>query len=86
MAARAGGDKRGSAANRRARKGWMLRTFGDGDKCPCVHCGAVLNFDSVEADRIEPGGTYARRNIQPACRSCNLARSNCKEWRYAALV
>lgn len=68
---RAGGEKRGNARNRRARKLWMLATWGDGTKCPCVHCGAQLDYDSVEADRIVCGGSYRRDNVQPACRTCN---------------
>lgn len=39
-----------------------------------------LGFDTVEADRIAPGGTYARANIQPACRRCNSARGNRSDW------
>jgi dTDP-4-amino-4,6-dideoxygalactose transaminase len=68
---RAGGEKRGNCRDRAARRAWMLRTWGDGVKCPCV-----------EADRIVPGGSYRRENVQPACRSCNLARSNDIEWSY----
>lgn len=79
---RAGGEKRGNSYARRARKLWMLKTWGDGTKCPCVHCAATLDYDTVEADRIIPGGSYRRENVQPACRSCNLARSNNAEWSY----
>lgn len=82
MAKRHGGDKRGSAAARRARKVWMLATWGDGEKCPCVHCGCELDFATVEADRIVPGGSYRRDNVQPACRGCNLARSDNEGWSY----
>jgi len=84
MSKRPGGEKRGSAADRRARKHWMLRTWGDGENCPCVHCGQPLTFATVEADRIVPGGPYRRDNVQPACRSCNLARSDNAAWTYAA--
>jgi len=77
---RPGGDKRGSAAARRARKFWMLSTWGDGEKCPCVHCEAMLSFETVEADRIVPGGPYARWNVQPSCRACNVARSDNADW------
>jgi 5-methylcytosine-specific restriction endonuclease McrA len=84
---RAGGDKRGSAATRRARKQWMLgaiedRTLGwapfggNGTTVPCVFCKESLTFATVEADRIVPGGSYRRENVQPACRACNLARSD----------
>jgi hypothetical protein len=78
--ARAGGDKRGSNADRARRKLWMLETWGDGVKCPCVHCDAMVDYSTVEADRIVPGGSYRRDNIQPACRMCNLDRSNKTEW------
>jgi len=77
---RHGGEKRGNSTDRRNRKNWMLRTWGDGEKCLCVFCAAMLDYDSVEADRIQPGGPYVRSNVQPACRSCNLSRSNNVEW------
>jgi hypothetical protein len=62
----------------------MLSQWGDGDKCPCVHCGLVLNYDSVEADRIVPGGSYCRSNVQPSCRACNLSRSNNSGWSFVS--
>ena len=68
---RAGGDRRGSSADRRARKLWLLATF-DG----CVWCKVQLTYETVEADRIVPGGSYRRDNIQASCRPCNLARSD----------
>lgn len=80
---RHGGDHRGNAASRRARKLWMLaqaRWNGNGAECDCVHCGGRLTFATVEADRIVPGGPYARHNIQPSCRACNLARSDNAAW------
>jgi hypothetical protein len=80
---RHGGEKRGSSYARRARKLWMLATWGDGEKCPCVHCGAQLSFTEVEADRIIPGGSYRHENVQPACRACNLQRSDDASWSYA---
>ena len=73
---RNGGDKRGKAADRRRRKQWMLAKFGDGTRCDCVHCGKGLEFKTIEADRIIPGGSYARVNIQPSCRPCNIRRGN----------
>lgn len=79
-ATRAGGEKRGNAADRRARKTWMLATWGDGITCPCIHCGAILTYETVEADRIIPGGSYRHDNVQPAGRGCNLARSNNVNW------
>ena len=77
---RAGGEKRGNSKDRAARKLWMLATWGNGEKCPCVHCDAMLDYDTVEADRIVPGGSYRRDNVQPACRLCNLTRSNNAAW------
>jgi 5-methylcytosine-specific restriction endonuclease McrA len=78
--ARHGGDKRGSAASRRSRKNWLLSAAsgfgGNGASVPCVFCAESLTFATVEADRKVPGGTYRRENVQPACRPCNLARSD----------
>jgi hypothetical protein len=81
MAKRHGGDKRGNAASRRARKNWMLSEVagfgGNGETVACaLQCGTVLDFTTVEADRIIPGGSYRRDNVQPACRPCNVARSD----------
>lgn len=75
-----GEDKRGNSKDRAARKTWMLQTFGDGTKCPCTHCGAMLVREELEADRITPGGTYRRSNIQPSCKGCNRKRSNNTAW------
>lgn len=72
-------DRRGSARNRRARKRWMLKTFGDGITCTCWLCGVELTYLTVTADRIVPGGPYRRSNIAPACMGCNIARSNAPE-------
>jgi 5-methylcytosine-specific restriction endonuclease McrA len=80
MAQRPGGEKRGNSTDRRRRRAWMLITWGDGTTCPCVHCGATLDDSTVEADRIVPGGPYVRANVQPACRRCNLDRSNKIDW------
>lgn len=86
MAARHGGDKRGNSRDRRARKLWMLATWGDGIVCPCIHCEQPVTYETVEADRIVPGGSYRRDNVQPACRSCNLQRSDNPAWTFAPLV
>lgn len=80
MAQRHGGEKRGNSYARRARKMWMLATWGDGEKCPCVFCGRIVDFETVEADRIIPGGSYRRENVQPACKPCNLSKSDNAEW------
>jgi len=69
---RNGGDKRGKAIDRRQRKKWLLWKF----NAKCVHCQKELTFGTIEADRIIPGGSYARTNIQASCRSCNIRRGN----------
>jgi 5-methylcytosine-specific restriction endonuclease McrA len=61
----------------------MLATWGDGSQCPCVHCGGLLSYTTVEADRIIPGsqgGSYRRENVQPACRRCNASRQDNPDW------
>ena len=80
MATRKGGDARGSSYDRRRRKTWMLTEFGDGTHVDCVHCGSQLTFETLEADRIIPGLSYASYNVQPSCRRCNAQRSNNAEW------
>jgi 5-methylcytosine-specific restriction endonuclease McrA len=79
--ARAGGDKRGSSRDRAVRKRWLLSPDagfgGNGESVECIfECGTVLTYETVEADRKIPGGSYRRENVQPACRPCNLARSD----------
>jgi hypothetical protein len=90
---RAGGEKRGNSYDRAARRRWLLSPAaghdyghgwiafdGNGTKVPCIHCEAMLDDSTVEADRIIPGGSYRRDNVQPACRQCNLSRSNNLSW------
>lgn len=83
MTQRAGGDRRGSNKDRSDRKVWMISPIagfgGDGTKVPCSHCGCMLDYDTVEADRKEEGGSYRHSNIQPSCRSCNVRR-NRRDW------
>ena len=70
---------RGSAADRRTRKLWLLREFGDGATARCAlavspRCPGVVTFDTLSVDRIVPGvdgGRYVRGNIQPSCGPCN---------------
>lgn len=87
MATRHGGDKRGNSTTRRARKNWLLGAIadkklgmapfgGNGQSVPCVFCQCELTYATLEADRVIPGGSYRRENVQPACRPCNLARSD----------
>ena len=81
---RNGGDKRGSSTDRYNRKTWLLEAWGNGETAPCTHCGARLTRDQLEADRIIPGGPYARTNIQPSCGPCNKARGNKEGLQHAA--
>jgi hypothetical protein len=87
---RNGGDKRGNAANRRARKVWFLSPVagfgGNGETVPCVHCQCELAFADIEADRIIPGGSYRRENVQPSCRPCNIERSDDASWTAPSLA
>jgi hypothetical protein len=67
-------NSRGNTAQRRARRIWLLTTFGDGYTAPCFFCDLELDCFTITADRIVPGilgGTYANHNIRPACLSCN---------------
>lgn len=85
---RPGGEKRGNSKDRKARKIWMLSPMapfgGDGTRVRCVHCGDWLSYATVEADRIVPGGSYRRENVQPACRRDNLARSDDAAWSFTS--
>ena len=67
-------DRRGKARDRRARKHWLLATFGDGAECPCFWCGTPLSMATLQQDRLVAGGPYRRDNIVPACARCNIAR------------
>jgi 5-methylcytosine-specific restriction endonuclease McrA len=83
---RQGGDSRGSAQARRARKGYLLTLWGDGDTCPCSYCNIELTSATLEADRIIPGtlgGSYTRTNVIPACRQCNASRGDATIWSFA---
>lgn len=58
----------------------MLSHFGNGTTCPCAHCATELAYEQLEADRIIPGGSYRRDNVQPSCRRCNARRCNNVNW------
>jgi len=73
---RKGGDQRGSSADRLRRKIKLMYRHGDGETCPCVHCGKALTMKTMEQDRIIPGGPYNMANVQPSCKSCNMLRGN----------
>lgn len=71
-------NQRGGSAQRRARREWLVNTFGDGEFVDCKlaatpDCWVAMTKWTVSADRIVPGilgGTYKRSNIQPACPAC----------------
>lgn len=86
MAQRHGGDKRGNSYSRRRRKLRMLAEYGDGITVPCAHCKRPLTYSMLEADRIDPGGSYRWENVQPACGPDNKARSNKADWVYEGPV
>jgi 5-methylcytosine-specific restriction endonuclease McrA len=77
---RHGGEHRGNSYQRRSSKLRLLKIFGNGETCKCVHCGESLTFATLERDRIIPGGSYAIDNLQPSCSPCNKKRSNKVEW------
>lgn len=74
-------NERGSAAARRARKNYLLEVYAADVQlvqftrlCRCYRCGVLLDYETMEVDRIKPGcegGTYVRGNIRPACGDCN---------------
>lgn len=76
---------RGSAAARRARRAWLLRTFDpelgpDVARCALAchpDCHGTVTNETMQVDRITSGlhgGTYRRDNIRPACPACNHHR------------
>lgn len=67
---------RGSASDRRARRQWLMDTFGNGDSAMCAFgCGTRVTVHTVSVDRHPvpgwAGGRYVRGNIRPACGRCN---------------
>lgn len=75
-----GDDRRGNSRDRKARKVWLISTFGNGVTAPCAHCERQLQLEEIEADRINPGGSYRRDNIQVSCGPDNRSRSNRPGW------
>jgi 5-methylcytosine-specific restriction endonuclease McrA len=76
---RAGGELRGNSKDRRARRNKLLRVYGDGQFAPCIHDGVLVDYDSMEVDKIIPGsigGRYVWDNIHVSCQPCNRARSD----------
>lgn len=47
---------RGSAADRRRRREWLVAEFGDGTVVVCSTCPVVLTVDTVTADRYPVPG------------------------------
>lgn len=73
------GGERPNSYQRRARKYYLLVKHGDGQTCPCYFCKSELTFKSLTLDRRKPGsrgGTYAKQNLIPACRGCNIRRGD----------
>jgi hypothetical protein len=74
-------NERGGSVQRRARKQWLLDTFGDGESAACAlrfsdRCLGTVTLKTLTVDRIVPkveGGTYRRDNIQPCCAPCNYS-------------
>lgn len=69
--------KRGNSKDRAARKRWLLKTYGTGEKVACAHCEKELTYSTLTSDRIIPGhegGTYRHENIIPSCIECNNNR------------
>lgn len=71
-------NERGNAAQRRARKRWLISSAagwgGDGETVPCHECLVVLWIEDLYCDRILPaelGGRYTRDNIAPHCMLCS---------------
>jgi len=70
-------DKRGSAAQRRRRRAWLVQAFGVEDGTVCHRCGVHLPADGDwHVDRWPRpgcrGGRYVRSNIRPSCADCNV--------------
>lgn len=92
---RPGGEKRGNSRDRARRRVWLLANF-DKDLGPDLArcwldvspaCTETVNARTLTVDRIDPGGTYAHSNIQPACRPCQhtqgalITNERRRQWR-----
>lgn len=77
-------DSRLNAEGRRKTRGWLVSEdspwLGTGDTVRCAHCWGILTATTLELDRMEAGGSYARPNLAPAGRRCNLERSDNPWW------
>ena len=72
-------DKRGSNRDRAARRSWLLTEYdpelGPG-RARCrlklaTDCVRIVDEVTLRVDRIQPGGSYRRTNIQPSCPPCS---------------
>jgi 5-methylcytosine-specific restriction endonuclease McrA len=79
-------DRRGNNIDRHNRRAWLLRTYGDGKTARCVHCDGPVDDETMHVDRIVPGGSYRRDNIQVSCESCNIARGDDPTWVHPSKV
>ena len=52
----------------------LLEVYGDGTTAPCTHCGIPLDYNAIQNDRIEEGGSYSWENVVPSCHKCNINR------------
>lgn len=78
-------DSRGSSYDRKIRKIWVLKTFGDGETADCSFgCGTRVNYDTITIDRYPlagmDGGRYVRGNIRPSCAPCNSSEGSLLMW------
>lgn len=78
---------------------WLLETF-DEDLGPGVarchlamagdRCHGFVDERTLTVDRIDPGGTYRRSNIQPACTPCQNHQgaliTNARRWEWRSMM
>jgi hypothetical protein len=86
---RRGGERRGNNRDRARRRQWLLETFDPDlgpDKARCHlfglsdACLGTVDARSLTVDRIEPGGSYCRDNIRPACAPCQSVQGALITW------
>lgn len=73
-------DIRGNSRDRARRRAWVLEAFDPDlgpDRARCRlqlsgGCLGVVDRLTLWVDRIIPGGTYCRENIQPGCGPCQI--------------
>jgi hypothetical protein len=64
----------GNGYEKRERRNWILKEWGDGHTCPCGHCGVRIGSAQMEIDKIYPAKRYTKKNIIPSCADCNRKR------------